>query len=50
MQPIIETKNLTHIYSAGTPFEHTALDGVNFCAYPGSIWGLSATPARESPP
>ena len=30
MDPIIETKNLTHIYSAGTPFQHTALDGVDF--------------------
>lgn len=40
MQPIIETKNLTHTYSAGTPFEHTALDGVNFCAYPGEYLGI----------
>ena len=40
MQPIIETKNLTHIYSAGTPFEHTALDGVDFCAYPGEYLGI----------
>ena len=40
MQPIIETKDLTHIYSAGTPFEHTALDGVNFCAYPGEYLGI----------
>ena len=40
MQPIIETKNLTHTYSAGTPFEHTALDGVNFHAYPGEYLGI----------
>ena len=40
MQPIIETKDLTHIYSAGTPFEHIALDGVNFCAYPGEYLGI----------
>ena len=40
MQPIIETKNLTHTYSAGTPFEHTALDGVDFCAYPGEYLGI----------
>ena len=40
MQPIIETKNLTHIYSAGTPFERTALDGVDFCAYPGEYLGI----------
>ena len=40
MQPIIETKSLTHIYSAGTPFEHTALDSVDFCAYPGEYLGI----------
>ena len=40
MQPIIETKNLTHTYSAGTPFEHTALDSVDFCAYPGEYLGI----------
>ena len=40
MQPVIETKNLTHIYSAGTPFEHTALDSVDFCAYPGEYLGI----------
>ena len=40
MQPIIETKTLTHTYSAGTPFEHTALDRVDFCAYPGEYLGI----------
>ncbi|MCQ2451910.1 MAG: energy-coupling factor transporter ATPase [Oscillospiraceae bacterium] len=35
MEPIITTKNLTHIYSRGTPFEHTAIQGVDFEAYPG---------------
>ena len=40
MQPIIETKRLTHTYSAGTPFEHTALDSVDFCAYPGEYLGI----------
>ena len=40
MEPIIETKHLTHIYSAGTPFEHTALDSVDFCAYPGEYLGV----------
>lgn len=28
--PILETRQLTHIYSQGTPFEHVALDKVNF--------------------
>ena len=35
MGAIIETKNLTHTYSQGTPFEHTALDCVDFSAAPG---------------
>lgn len=35
MGAIIETKQLTHIYSQGTPFEHTALDCVDFSAAPG---------------
>ena len=28
--PILETRQLTHIYSRGTPFEHVALDKVDF--------------------
>lgn len=40
MEPIIETQKLTHIYSVGTPFEHTALHEVDFCAYPGEILGV----------
>ena len=35
MIPIIETKQLTHLYSAGTPFEHTALHAVDFSANAG---------------
>ena len=35
MAAIIETKQLTHLYSAGTPFEHTALQGVDFSAEAG---------------
>ncbi|HCO63142.1 MAG TPA: energy-coupling factor transporter ATPase [Clostridiales bacterium] len=30
MTPILETKQLTHIYSQGTPFSHTALNQVDF--------------------
>ena len=40
MEPIIETKHLTHTYSAGTPFERTALDRVDFAAYPGEYLGI----------
>ena len=35
MAAIIETKQLTHTYSRGTPFEHTALDCVDFSAAQG---------------
>ncbi|MBR2521080.1 MAG: energy-coupling factor transporter ATPase [Oscillospiraceae bacterium] len=37
MSPIIETQKLTHIYSKGTPFEHLALDGVDFSVDPGEF-------------
>lgn len=40
MEPIIETKDLSCTYSIGTPFEHKALDGVNFRAYPGEYVGI----------
>ena len=40
MKPIIETKDLTHIYSQGTPFEHYALDHVNFSVMPGEFMGI----------
>ena len=35
MEPVIETRQLTHIYSQGKPFEHTALDCVDFSAHQG---------------
>ncbi|MBR6425842.1 MAG: energy-coupling factor transporter ATPase [Oscillospiraceae bacterium] len=37
---VIETKDLRHIYSSGTPFEHVALDGVDFSAEAGEFIGL----------
>ena len=40
MEAIIQTKNLVHTYSAATPFERTALAGVDFCAYPGEYLGI----------
>ena len=40
MEKIIETKNLSHIYSAGTPFQRAALQGVDFCAYEGEYLGI----------
>ncbi len=40
MNPIIETQSLSHVYSAGTPFERGALTDVDFAAYPGEYLGI----------
>ena len=40
MAPILEVKNLTHIFSAGTPFEHTALENVSFSVERGEFIGI----------
>ena len=40
MAPILEVKDLTHIYSAGTPFEHKALDQVSFSVERGEFIGI----------
>ena len=40
MEAILETKQLTHTYSAGTPFERSALLEVDFSAYAGEYLGI----------
>ena len=40
MEPILKVQNLTHIYSAGTPFEHIALDDMNFSVERGEFIGI----------
>ena len=40
MEPILQVKNLTYIYSIGTPFEHKALDNVSFSLNPGEFVGI----------
>lgn len=40
MKPILEVKNLSYIYSIGTPFEHKALDSVSFQIFPGEFIGI----------
>ena len=40
MAPILEIKNLNHIYSAGTPFEHVALKDVSFAVERGEFIGV----------
>ena len=38
--PIIEVKDLTHVYSAGTPFEHVAVEQINLSFRPGELAGI----------
>ena len=40
MAPILEVKNLHRVYSAGTPFEHIALDDVSFSIERGEFVGI----------
>lgn len=40
MTPILQVENLTYVYSAGTPFEHIALDGVSFRVERGEFLGI----------
>ena len=40
MEPILQVQNLTHTYSAGTPFEHTALEHINFTVHRGEFIGI----------
>ena len=40
MKPILEVKNLNYIYSAGTPFEHKALDNISFSVERGEFIGI----------
>lgn len=40
MEPILEVKALSHIYSAGTPFEHRAIDNVSFRVERGEFIGV----------
>ena len=40
LAPILEVRNLTHIYSVGTPFEHKALQNVSFAVEPGEFIGV----------
>lgn len=40
MNPILETKNLTHTYGVGTPFQRDAVHNVNIAVYPGEFVGI----------
>jgi len=39
-KPIIEIKDLTHTYSPGTPFEHTAVSHINLAFHAGELAGV----------
>ena len=38
--PILQTKDLTHVYSAGTPFEHVAIEHIDLSFHPGELVGV----------
>jgi len=40
LAPILEIKDLRHVYSAGTPFEHVALEDVSFSVERGEFIGI----------
>ncbi len=40
MAPILQVQNLKHVYSVGTPFEHTALENISFSAEAGEFIGV----------
>ena len=40
MAPIIQVDNLQYIYSAGTPWEHAAVDGISFSIERGEFVGI----------
>ena len=40
MEPILQTQKLSHVYSAGTPFQRAALTDVDLDIYPGEYLGI----------
>ena len=40
MAPILEVKDLSHIYSVGTPFQHAAIEHLNFSVERGEFMGI----------
>lgn len=50
LEPIIQVKNLTHTYGAGTPFQRSAVDHMSFDVNEGEFLGIIGHTAPESPP
>ena len=40
LEPVLEIKNLSHVYGVDTPFEHVALDNVSLSVGRGEFVGL----------
>jgi ABC-type cobalt transport system, ATPase component len=40
LEPIIRVENLTHTYSEGTPFQHSAVEGMNLTVMRGEFLGI----------
>lgn len=40
LEPIIQVKNLTHTYGAGTPFQRNAVDHMSFEVQEGEFLGI----------
>ena len=40
MEPILQVENLSYTYSAGTPFEHRALENISFSVHRGEFIGI----------
>lgn len=40
MAPLIEVQDLCHVYGIGTPFQHTAIEHINFSAQRGEFLGI----------
>lgn len=40
MTPILEVRDLCHVYSVGTPFQHAAIEQMNFTVSPGELVGI----------
>ena len=50
MAAVLETQDLTYVYSPGSPFARTAVDHVNLSIEEGEFVGVIGTPAAENLP
>ena len=40
MAPVLQIRDLRHVYSVGTPFEHVALENISFSVERGEFIGV----------